>query len=266
MSRTTIIPTVQTKANQETDLYIPYGAGGSVNIPGSLTVGGNLTVDGAVVDMSGSAVRVDDLRIDGSLSVYGSPVDMSGVTLVANVVGATAITATDTLYIGDPTDVGGGGAFVRGTLGNGTVYDSVYNRPGPTDFVFQQAGMLISGIPNPITTGQYVSGVEFTPTKTGMYLIEATIGCSGSVWTAAFGDKIQIVLVPVPAVPGVLPASSGVIMMSNGTGFSSWTSMSCDKLIAGVTYAVAADCENNSGTLDNNNNEITLDIFVTQLC
>jgi hypothetical protein len=99
-----------------------------------------------------------------------------------------------------------------------------------------------------------------------MYLIEGTVGCSGSVWTAAFGDKLQVVLEPVPAVPGVLPASCGVIMMSNGTGFSSWTSMSCDKLVAGVSYTVAVTFENNSTTMANNNDEIILQINITQLC
>ena len=215
-----------------------------------------------------NAVINGDLRVTGNLTVEGASVDMSGATVVANVVGATAMTATDTLYIGDPTDLSGGGAFIRGASGNGTIYDSVYNKPpgAPTDYAFQVQGVTLYGLSNPIASAQYQSGVTFTPTKTGMYLIEGTLGAAGSTWTAAFGDKLQIVLTPVPAVPGVLPASSGVIMMSNGTGFSTWTSMSCDKLIAGVEYTVAFDFDNASGTMANNNDEAVFDFYVTQLC
>ena len=265
-SRTTIVPTVQTKANQNTDLYVAVGAGGSVNIPGNLTVGGNVVVNGTSVDLSGAALIADTVDVIGNMTVNGTLVDLSGATVIANVLGSTTATVTDTLNIGDPTDVAGGAALIRGVLGNGTVFDSIYNRPGPTDLALSLSGITIAGLPSPITSGQYQGGTVFTPTKTGMYLIEGTIGASGSTWTAAFGDKIQIVLTPVPVVPGVFPASSGVIMMSNGTGFTAWTSMSCDRLIAGVDYSIAIDVENNSTTMDNNNNEAIIDFFITQLC
>jgi hypothetical protein len=266
MLRTTIVPTVQTKANQNTDLYVPIGAGGAAVIPGNLTVNGDVVVNGTNVDLSGAAVVADTVDVIGNMSVGGTSVDLSGATVIANVIGSATATITDTLNVGDPTDVGGGGLFIRGTSGNGTVYDTVYNRPGPVDYTQSFTGVVLGGLANPIVTGAYQSGSTFTPTRTGMYLLEGVIGASGSTWTAALGDKIQLVLVPTPAVPGVFPASCGVIMMSSGTGFTSWTSMSCDKLVAGVTYTITADVENNSTTLANNNDEITFDFYITQLC
>jgi hypothetical protein len=245
MSRTTIIPTAQTKANQATDLYVPYGAGGSVTIPGALTVAGNLTVEGANVDLSGS-------------------------TVIANVIGSATATITDTLNVGDPTDVGGGGAFIRGTLGDGTVYDSVYNRPGPTDYT-SNVGQILVSIPTfpTVASGNYQVGGfgQFTPTRTGMYILEGTIGGSGYAWTAGLGDKMTLILTPTPVTPGVFPASAGTILMTPSSGTpTSWSSISCDKLVAGVTYDLYLDIENFSGTLGNPQDEITVGFAITQLC
>ena len=294
MSRTTIVPTVQTKANQATDFYLTAEGENEVVQKSYVATGQAAPFEPGLftsrTEPGNNAVRIEDFTTGNARWGIGLVNAETGVGNAGSDLAFYAYSDANALLgsrmtidrsdgsviipaaaaVGTVLNVGlqaaTGDINVVGPSGAGQVFDAIYNRPGPVDYVFSLDGITLAGLTNPITSGQNQTGTTFTPLITGMYLIEGTIGASGSVWTAAFGDKLQVVLEPVPAVPGVLPASCGVIMMSNGTGFSSWTSMSCDKLVAGVSYTVAVTFENNSGTMANNNDEIILEINITQLC
>jgi hypothetical protein len=207
MSRTTIIPTVQTKANQATDLYLR--ADQNATISGNLTVNGDIimndigdelickvqgTVGGEgcilfnqVADNSarwaigtqavetgansGNNLRIFSYADNGAF--LAAPLQINRASSQVTMPAACAVGTT--LAVGLQT--GAGTIQVIGPNGASQVYDEVYNPPNAgNDFLMFTAGT------DGITGGSFNN---FIPTKSGTYILSLTVQAyaAGFTWT-----------------------------------------------------------------------------------
>lgn len=196
MSRTTIIPTVQTKANQDTDLYLR--ADTNATIQGNLTVNGNIIMndigDELVCKVQGSVggegcVQINQVNGNIARWVIGTQAVETGgnvgndfrlfsyndaggfLAAPLQINRATGnVTIPAGMAVGTIMNVGlqaGAGTInVVGPSGAGQVYDEIYNRPAAgNDSLLYVAGA--SGVGGTAT--------PFTPTRSGTYILSLTL-------------------------------------------------------------------------------------------
>ena len=269
MSRTSIIPTAQTKANQATDFYLRADAGGTVN--GNLTVEGNITLgavnDRIVFPVSGIPAgqiciafvnsTTENLRwgIGTSTAEAGANSGNNfevfsyndNGTFFQNVVEITRSSGLVTIGSGSVTSTlsvgaaaGAGTLQVVGPAGAAQVYDEIYNPP----VMGGDTLMLSAGADGTIGTN-----TPFTPTRTGTYVLSLTIQGADNGWTWAAGNSINYVMTynaGANVVAGAQFYISGLVdptgMPARGPLAADSFEYQCDILVtltAGTAYTIA---------------------------
>lgn len=228
MSRTTIIPTVQTKANQETDLYLKAQ---NPSIEGNLTVNGNIimndTGDEIVCKVQGTVggegcIQINQVTGNIARWAIGTQVAEGGANSGNNfrifsysdgggflsaplqITRSTGnITVPAGMAVGTVLNVGlqaGAGTInVVGPSGAGQVYDEIYNRPGVgVDFLMFTAF-------NDGTTG----GVNnaYVCTRTGTYILSLTVQAYATLFSWTPGSTSMLY---------ALTANGGATMVAGG--------------------------------------------------
>jgi hypothetical protein len=176
------------------------------------------------------------------------------------------------LTVGTAATVGGGSLEINGTLGVGTVFDSVYNPAvaSQTDYLEQDTVAFPAIIPAGISS--YAIGPLVTLPKSGLYLVSGVVSYNGivaSTFTSAAGDFVAVIMVPTPAGPltggvnfDLSPVPAGAVQIDRN-----WENVSVAKLTGGAPYQPTLFIYNLSGTMAASAGS-TLDAFydIAALC
>jgi hypothetical protein len=170
---------------------------------------------------------------------------------VASDISCNTAGVASALTVGTAATVGGGSLEINGTLGVGTVFDSVYNPAIPSQTAFTATGSAV--LPNAPGAGTTAVplGSTFTVPRSGMYILTGLISYDGSVgttFTAAPEDFFSVICSPSPPGPG---AFGGVtVSLTNSTATDrSWEATATLLLTAAVPYQATLRLQNESGTL-----------------
>jgi hypothetical protein len=162
------------------------------------------------------------------------------------------VTMVNGLTIGNPAIVGGGLLEIDGTLGLGTVYDTLYNPAVASQTAFAAANnAVVPNAPAPGTNTVPLGGT-FTVPRSGMYILTGLLsydGAVGTTFTAASEDFFTVNCNPSPPSPG--SGFGGVtVSLTNATAVDrAWEATATLLLTAGIPYQANLILQNNSGTV-----------------
>ena len=155
--------------------------------------------------------------------------------------------------VGALSDVGGGVLNIRGTLGNGRVYDPVYNPVPPlSNFLVSLSSAKQNGTQ---PAGQTIVPMgSFTVPTTGLYLLSAQtqvnvgIGAGNDI-VVGVSDFCSVGLTTSPATPGLAVASATLVApfsmtyTDNTPGGVDYSVTATNALVltAGVTYIMQTE-------------------------
>jgi hypothetical protein len=229
------------------DAFIMAAAGGTARwamgmsgVEAGANSGSNLAMFAYADDGSFLSAPIQITRATGGVIM---PVGLSTAQAVVS-----GLTSTESLIVGQDTDVGGGVAQVNGTLGVATIYDDIYNRPvagietltstyGPT------------GVPGPLPV--------YTAPNTGLYTLTMEVKADangGFAWTNGVNNILGYLQNPFPPFDLLSDAFLACDSIANPTGMVLPTPggavqndayvkdiVAVVNLVGGTTYAAQAN-------------------------
>jgi hypothetical protein len=142
----------------------------------------------------------------------------SGLVSVANSLSVASDISCNTalvssaLTVGTAATVGGGVAEINGTLGIGTVFDTLYNRPAAgTEVVNNSYG----------PTGTLLTSITYTPTISGLFSVtmEVAVDTAGFSWTNGTDLIVGYMGSPFPPFPVNTDSYLACDSLANPAGF-----------------------------------------------